>query len=80
LRFRLVANKTNWPLLTGGRYSKVIVKSGLTVIILIIQFIIFTVNNRILGKTSDSRQISLYRKQNLILRPKKYDHFGTERN
>jgi hypothetical protein len=24
LKFRLVVNKTNWPLLTGGRYSQVL--------------------------------------------------------
>ncbi len=32
LRFRLVVNETNWPLLTGGRYSQVVIKSGLTVL------------------------------------------------
>ena len=31
IRFRLVVNETNWLLLTGGRYSQVVVKSGLTV-------------------------------------------------
>jgi hypothetical protein len=31
LRFILVVNETNLPLLTGGRYSQVVVKSGLTV-------------------------------------------------
>jgi hypothetical protein len=31
LRFRLVVDDSNWPLLTGGRCSHVVVKSGLTV-------------------------------------------------
>jgi hypothetical protein len=31
LRFRLVVDDSNWPLLTGGRCSQVVVKSGLTV-------------------------------------------------
>ncbi len=34
LRFRLVINEINWPLLTGGRYSKVVIKSGVTVLII----------------------------------------------
>jgi hypothetical protein len=29
--FRLANGKSNWPLLTGGRYSQVVIKSGLTV-------------------------------------------------
>jgi hypothetical protein len=33
LRFRLVVGESNWPLLTGGRYSQVVVKSGLTVLV-----------------------------------------------
>jgi hypothetical protein len=28
---RLVVNETNWPLLTGGRYSQVVIKLGLIV-------------------------------------------------
>jgi hypothetical protein len=32
LRFRLVVDGSNWPLLTGGRCSQVVVKSGLTVL------------------------------------------------
>ena len=32
LRFRLVVGDSNWPLLTGGRCSQVVVKSGLTVL------------------------------------------------
>ena len=31
MRSRQVVNETNWPLLTGGRYSQVVVKSGLIV-------------------------------------------------
>jgi hypothetical protein len=31
LRFRLVVDDSSWPLLTGGRCSQVVVKSGLTV-------------------------------------------------
>jgi hypothetical protein len=31
LRFRLAVDGSNWPLLTGGRCSQVVVKSGLTV-------------------------------------------------
>ena len=31
MRFILVVDDTNWPLLTGGRCSQVVVKSGLTV-------------------------------------------------
>jgi hypothetical protein len=31
MRSRQVVNETNWPLLTGGCYSQVVVKSGLTV-------------------------------------------------
>jgi hypothetical protein len=31
LRFRLVVDDSNWPLLTGGRYSEVVVRTGLTV-------------------------------------------------
>ncbi len=31
LRFRLVIDETNWLLFTGGRYSQVVIKSGLTV-------------------------------------------------
>ena len=31
LRFRLVVDETIWPLLTGGRYSQVVVKTCLTV-------------------------------------------------
>ncbi len=34
LRFRLVVDDSNWPLLTGGRYSQVAVKSGLTVLLI----------------------------------------------
>ncbi len=32
LRFRLAVDGSNWPLLTGGRCSQVVVKSGLTVL------------------------------------------------
>jgi hypothetical protein len=32
LRLRLVVDNSNWPLLTGGRCSQVVVQSGLTVI------------------------------------------------
>ncbi len=32
LRFRLAVDDSNWPLLTGGRCSQVVVKSGLTVL------------------------------------------------
>ncbi len=32
LRFYLAVGVYNWPLLTGGRYSQVVVNSGLTVI------------------------------------------------
>jgi hypothetical protein len=32
IRFRLVVNDSNWPLLAGGRYSQVVVKTGLTVL------------------------------------------------
>ncbi len=32
MRFRLVVDDLNWPLLTGGRYSEVVVKTGLTVL------------------------------------------------
>jgi hypothetical protein len=31
LRFRLAVDDSNWPLLTGGRCSQLVVKSGLTV-------------------------------------------------
>ncbi len=31
LRFRLAVDDSNWPLLTGGHCSQVVVKSGLTV-------------------------------------------------
>ena len=31
VRFRLVIDEQNWPLLTGGRCSEVVVKAGLTV-------------------------------------------------
>jgi hypothetical protein len=31
MRFRLVVDESNWLLFTGGRYSQVAVKSGLTV-------------------------------------------------
>jgi hypothetical protein len=31
LRFRLAVDDSNWPLLTGGRCSQVVVRSGLTV-------------------------------------------------
>ncbi len=31
LRFRLVVDDSNWPLLTGGRYSEVVIRTGLTV-------------------------------------------------
>ncbi len=31
MRFRLAVNEPNWPLLTGGRCSEVVVKAGLTV-------------------------------------------------
>jgi hypothetical protein len=34
LRFRLVDNEINWPLLTGGHCLQVVVKSGLTVIVI----------------------------------------------
>jgi hypothetical protein len=30
-RFKLAVDVSNWPLLTGGRYSQVVVNSGLTV-------------------------------------------------
>jgi hypothetical protein len=30
--FRLVFDEANWPLLTGGRCSEVVVKAGMTVI------------------------------------------------
>jgi hypothetical protein len=33
LRFKLAFLVSNWPLLTGGRYSQVVVNSGLTVYI-----------------------------------------------
>jgi hypothetical protein len=33
MRFRLVVDESNWPLLTGGRYSQVVVKAGLTVLL-----------------------------------------------
>jgi hypothetical protein len=36
LRIRLAVDDSNWPLLTGGCCSQVVVKSGLTVSILII--------------------------------------------
>jgi hypothetical protein len=32
LRFRLAVDESNWPLLAGGHYSKVVVKAGLTVL------------------------------------------------
>jgi hypothetical protein len=32
LRFKLAVLVSNWPLLTGGRYSQVVVNSGLTVL------------------------------------------------
>ena len=31
VRFRLVIEESNWPLLTGGRCSEVVVKASLTV-------------------------------------------------
>jgi hypothetical protein len=34
LRFRKAIDGSNWPLLTGGRCSQVVVKSGLTVLYL----------------------------------------------
>jgi hypothetical protein len=43
LRFRLVVDDSNWPLLLGGRCSQVVVKSGLTVYINYIIYIILQV-------------------------------------
>jgi hypothetical protein len=31
ISFRLVVKASNWPLLMGGRYSEVVVRTGLTV-------------------------------------------------
>jgi hypothetical protein len=33
VRMRLVVDPSDWPLLTGGRCSEVVVKTGLTVLI-----------------------------------------------
>ncbi len=35
LRFKLAVNVSNWPLLTGSRYSQVAVNSGLTVYVIV---------------------------------------------
>ncbi len=43
LRFRLVVEDSNWPLLTGGRCSQVVIKSGLTLYINYIIYIILQV-------------------------------------
>jgi hypothetical protein len=46
LKFRLVVDDSNWPLLTGDRYSEVVVKTGLTIIesCLLVQHIEICVN------------------------------------